>query len=61
MAAAVAIDAETPQIPTPEERVAEKFLSRPIFFEIRKANIHTTGKERKAAAKMVGALVYKRC
>jgi hypothetical protein len=34
------MDAETQQIPTPEESVADKFLSRPIIFEIIKAVIH---------------------
>jgi hypothetical protein len=53
------MDAETQQIPTPEESVADKFLSRPIIFEIIKAVIHTIGKERKTDAKIVGALVAK--
>lgn len=55
----MAIEAETPHTPTPDERVAANFLSRPIFLEIRKAIIHTTGNERKAAANMPGALVTK--
>src|SRR5208283_313549 len=59
IAAAVAMAAETPQTPTPEERVAEKSLSSPIFLEMRKAKIHTTGKDRRAAANIPGALVTK--
>lgn len=53
------MEAETPHMHTPEERVAKKFLSSSNFFEIRKANIHTTGKERKTAVKMVWAFVKK--
>ena len=59
IAAAVAMEAETPQTPTPEERVAAKLRSSPIFLEIRKAIIHTTGNERNAAASILGALVTK--
>ena len=59
IAEAVAIDAETPHTPTPEERVAAKFLSRPILLEMRKAIIHTTGNERKTASNILGALVTK--
>lgn len=59
VAAAVAMAAEIPQIPTPEERVAAKSRSSPIFLEMRKAMIHTTGNDRRAAANMPGALVIK--
>src|SRR6185437_3937389 len=59
IAAAVAIDAETPQIPTPDDRVAEKFLSNPSFFEIKNATIHTTGKDTNTAANVMGALDIK--
>ena len=59
IAEAVAMDAETPHTPTPEERVAAKSRSRPILLEIRKAIIHTTGNERKTATNILGALVTK--
>lgn len=35
MAAAVAMEADTPQTPTPEDNVADVSLSSPIFFDIK--------------------------
>ena len=37
-AAAVAIEADTPHTPTPEDSVAEKFLSRFNFLDMRYAS-----------------------
>ena len=56
----VAIEADTPHTPTPEDSVAEKFLSRVNFLDMRYGAIHTTGNERKAAASIL-VYGYKGC
>jgi hypothetical protein len=53
------MDAETPQMPTPEYNVADMSLSNPIFLDMKNPATHTTGNDWKADAKISGALLRK--